>query len=242
MVSVYRNGIHLDTVLKEHGSRTIFTPLERNDVVAFKASNIAGKPGIIVELYYNSKSHYSGKSNRFKARLDYERSDRQKATSWKTNKFISCTWDRAKKSAAGKGMNKFPFPAAAKYIWAKGAPDASTVLIRYVIAGEKCNGKSPLPSPSPFPSPDDTSISNTNDDTCPCRTIPNVNSYCYRMDSGISIGRCNRILCDDKYECVPSAKNLPTCVKTFKEYQVISIGGQNCKRLKTAREHFWVLY
>lgn len=196
--------------------------LERGSVITILARHEKGEsgtafataksPGLLVDVFVREKHQFSGVHKSFKARSIS--SPQHIHSSWSLRHFSSCDWPAA---IPFKGGPRHGFPEKAKYIWlTKNGKAVNSIVIRYVVGGEKCSAR---------------------ENYCPCRPIPNTKSYCYYLrDKKLKVGRCKKRWCETKFECVPGARNLPICMRRYARYNVIKKDSTGwlrfCKRVK----------
>ncbi|KAI0564351.1 hypothetical protein FGB62_26g09 [Gracilaria domingensis] len=140
---------------KEYGKATSTTPvvielpLEREDLVAFKAEKAGSMPGLMATISWGQRKYVSGR-DRFTARGDYSKWDAGEQLGWnsvvtymhksKGNTRTFCHWDRADKT----GIETGKFDSSASYIWRLSSTDGKedvpvdTTYFRLVIGGENC--------------------------------------------------------------------------------------------------------
>lgn len=201
---------------------------------------------VIMNVRINGRNHVTGSSKRFKARGNFNARDLPKK-SWLKKGFSSCNWNPARAVSRKRVRG---FPRHARKVWARKAKRKGIMLLRYVVGGERCNKrpkkptKPTLPMPQTYPPTTGTIGGQSDSMHCPCRPIPNENSYCYEMKNMyVKKGRCSRRKCETKYECVPGDKSLPDCVKRISKYQVVHVGWKICKKLRVdPPTMFWVRY
>lgn len=241
---VFKNAKHLGDTKGWNQVRTYKFRATRNDVVAIKSIGRGAFRGVAAVIRVDwpgrgrrvhRRYYVTGRSNNYKA-IPTSRASRRDRRFWMRPTYKTCHWPAASIVPTGRHWaRRFPFRRfRARYVWARGERRGKQILMRYKLAGERCQRPR-------FPK------------RCACRPVRSQPAAaCYRFTNKRMYktinrrARCVRRRCAAKFECVFGRRRPRTvCVRRFATTEVRVVGRvfrRVCYNARIRRKPFYVPY
>lgn len=210
---LYINGQQVSDISDWSGHKNYSGNYPPGTIVTLMAKNIDGWGGVVADIKYDGKHYVTGRDN-FKAKKAFATlSENNQARSMA---LVGCSWRKpvpVQVLPHHTFSRSFPYKHGAQYIWARGTPSHSTIILRFVLGGEHCPAIMPSVSPTPLPST-----------RCSCKQSTGFTAgICYHFTheekDHHGLRKCRKRDCEIMYECVDSGAT-NTCIRKYASHEV----------------------
>ena len=210
---LYINGERKDSVEDYKVHKTFRSYYRAGTIITISSKNSAGWGGLVADIKWNGQHYVTGR-DAYKARMGYADARINRLAS--TSAVSSCSWRTpvpVQVLPHHTFSKTFPYANNAQYIWARGLPSKSRMLLRFVLGGEQCSAVTPTPSPSPLAST-----------KCGCKRSADARKGdCYFFSAtgtdALGLRKCKKRDCEATFEC---SSNAPTnqCIRKYATHEV----------------------